>query len=299
MRLEDTTVTIEPRSVGECLDLAWVFYRHHARSLLVVTLLFAIPSSLLAAFLAAAEGATGALWTGLWFFLTAPLLGAFVVAGAGRAVFGERLEPRDALRGLSEVWRPLLLSVLTTRLLVLVAGLACLVPSLFVEAYYGFLPELIVLERLRGAAARQRIHDLTVSSVGSRLPSFTASAARNRDRPIISAASVALLVRRLILLLFTLGAAVAVFTLVDQGLGLLLGQGLVSGRIDPRFLRDSLELLLADPRTMALVTGTVWFVYPVARLAWFFSYLDVRIRKEGWDLELDFRIEARRIEAGA
>jgi hypothetical protein len=280
MRLEDTTVTIEPRSAGACLDLALVFYRHHARSLLVVTLLFAVPSSLLAAFLAAAAGANGALWTGLWFFLTAPLLGAVVVSGAGRAVFGERLEPMDALRGLSGVWGPLLLSILATRLVVLVAGLVCLVPGLFVDAYYGFHPELIVLEGLRGESARRRIQDLTTSSLGG-------------------TTFLALFARKLTFLLFMLGAAVAVFTLVEQGIGLLLGQGLVSGRIDPRFLRDSLERLLADPYLMALLTGTVWLVYPVARLAWFFSYLDVRIRKEGWDLELDFRVEAHRIEVVA
>src|SRR5262249_13429284 len=195
---------------------------------------------------------------------------------AGRAVFGERLEPMDGLRGLSGVWGPLLLSVLTTRLIVLFAVVACLVGSLLADAYYGFHTELIVLERLRGAAALRRIQDLTSSSHGG-------------------TTYLALLGRRLTFLLFMLGTTVAVFTLVDQGIGLLLGQGLVSGRIDPRFLEDSLDRLLADPGAMALLTGTVWFVYPVARLAWFFSYLDVRIRKEGWDLELDLRIEWRRI----
>jgi hypothetical protein len=45
-----------------------------------------------------------------------------------------------------------------------------------------------------------------------------------------------------------------------------------------------------------VLVSVLWIVYPVIRLAWMFCYLDVRIRKEGWDLEIDFRVEARRLE---
>jgi hypothetical protein len=272
MKLEDTTVTIEPRSVGACLDLALVFYRHHARSLLPLTLLFALPAVLLSAWLVTAAGATGVLWVGLCLFLGCPFLGAVVVSGAGRAVFGEPLEPMAALRGLSGVWRRLLFSLLTMRLLVLL-GLSCLVlPGLLLDAYYGFLAEVMVLERLRGAPARRRCRDLST-------PTF-----------------LDLLWRQCALLLFLAVASVALFTFVDQALALLLGRSLLSG-LGSRFLGDSLRRLLADPWAVGLMTGMIWLVYPLARLAWFFSYLDVRIRKEGWDLELGFRMEARRIEA--
>jgi hypothetical protein len=43
------------------------------------------------------------------------------------------------------------------------------------------------------------------------------------------------------------------------------------------------------------LASTWWLVYPLARLAWFFCYLDARIRREGWDVEIAFRVEARRI----
>ena len=272
MKLEDTTVTIEPRSVGACLDLAFVFYRHHVRSLLPLTLLFALPAALLAAVLVAATEENGVLWVSLCFFLGCPVLGAVVVSGAGRAVFGEPLEPMAALRGLSGVWRGLLVAMLTTRVLVL-AALSCFVlPSLLLSVYYGFLIEVMVLERLRGGEARRRCRDLTK-------PTY-----------------LDLLFRECALLLFLAAATVALFTLVDQVLGLLLGHSLLSG-LESRFLGDSVRRLLADPWMMGLLTGTLWFVYPLARLAWFFSYLDVRIRKEGWDLELGFRMEARSIEA--
>jgi hypothetical protein len=34
----------------------------------------------------------------------------------------------------------------------------------------------------------------------------------------------------------------------------------------------------------------------VIRLAWFFCYLDQRIRNECWDLQLQYRAEAARLE---
>jgi hypothetical protein len=35
---------------------------------------------------------------------------------------------------------------------------------------------------------------------------------------------------------------------------------------------------------------------PFISLVWFFVYLDVRIRKEGWDLEIAFRARAAQME---
>jgi hypothetical protein len=51
-----------------------------------------------------------------------------------------------------------------------------------------------------------------------------------------------------------------------------------------------------DPLVVSALSATAWLVYPLARLAWFFCYLDARIRKEGWDVELAFRIEAGRLQ---
>ena len=275
MKLEDTTVSIEQRSLGACLDLALVFYRHHALPLLALTLLFALPAVGLSALLVQATGEVAILWIALFTFMGCPFLGAVVVSGAGRAVFGDRLEWMSALRGLSGVCWRLFFAVVTTRLLVLL-GLSCFgLPGLLLGVYFGFLAEVIVLERLSGGAARRRGHDLTV-------PTY-----------------LDLVFRALALLLFMAAATTALVALVDQSVGLLLGRSLVSDRLEWRFLGDSIRHLLADPWAIGLLSGTVWFVYPLARLAWFFSYLDVRIRKEGWDLELGFRMEARRIEAHA
>ena len=52
-----------------------------------------------------------------------------------------------------------------------------------------------------------------------------------------------------------------------------------------------------DPLVTTVIHALLWAFYPLIRIAWFFCYLDVRIQKEGWDVELDFRIEAQRLEA--
>ena len=56
------------------------------------------------------------------------------------------------------------------------------------------------------------------------------------------------------------------------------------------------QLVYDDPKMLTAMQLTVWLPYPVIRLAWFFCYLDQRIRNECWDLQLQFRAEAVRIE---
>ena len=56
------------------------------------------------------------------------------------------------------------------------------------------------------------------------------------------------------------------------------------------------QLLNDDPKVLTAIQLTIWLPYPVIRLAWFFCYLDQRIRNECWDLQLQFRAEAARLE---
>src|SRR5262249_15238443 len=142
--------------------------------------------------------------------------------------------------------------------------------------YYGFLPEVLLLEQMDSSEVRGRLGELVQSHFGD------------------------LLARSLVLLAFTAAAAVAIFTLVDQTLRLLLGWPLLLGRLDPRGPAGDLwELVQGDPAVVAVLAAVVWLLYPIARLAWFFCYLDIRIRKEGWDLELSFRVEALRLSVTA
>jgi hypothetical protein len=58
-----------------------------------------------------------------------------------------------------------------------------------------------------------------------------------------------------------------------------------------------LEQLPANPEVYWPYICLVGFALaaPFATLTWFFVYLDVRIRKEGWDLEIAFRARASKM----
>ena len=57
------------------------------------------------------------------------------------------------------------------------------------------------------------------------------------------------------------------------------------------------ELLFRDPLVLATLTATALLVYPINRLAWFFCYIDIRVRKDCWDLELQIAHKTERLAA--
>jgi hypothetical protein len=103
------------------------------------------------------------------------------------------------------------------------------------------------------------------------------------------------------IVLFFVMSVLSLFVLVDLAAGMLFDWPILIGRISGLgyMLEELATLLSRDPRVAAALVTVAWLVYPVTRLAWMFCYLDVRIRQEGWDVELDFRVEARRLEAAA
>jgi hypothetical protein len=271
MRLEDATLALEPRSAGAVIDLALLFYRRHAAKFLLLSLLFgALPVALGALF---AGGGDGFLWASLLFLFGSPFLGAAVVAGAGHRVFAEEFAVSGALRhaarraGSLLVFLPLLTAVFGA------FGLLCLgIPYFLLVSRYGFLSEVLLLEQLRGRRVARRLEEIS-SDVFLNLCC--------RYGAISSFATLLGLV---------------LFLLADLSSQFLFDVPLLLDRISWALAYEEIETLLSyDPLLVGTVSATAWLVYPLARLAWFFTYLDVRIRKEGWDVEIAFRVEASRI----
>lgn len=273
MKLEETTVVIEPRSTAACLDLAVLFYRRHARALVPVVVA-SVATGGLVSYYATARSESGFFWSALFFFLLSPVLGGVVVGAAGPAVFGAPFDAAALFRAGSPKWA-FLFSTALWRILILVSGFLCFgLPCLPIAVFCGFLPEVMLLERVPSARSRARLSELVGGSFFD------------------------LLGRAVLILSCTAGAAATLFLLVDQALFVLFTWPILAGRLDwSDPFADLGTLLTGDPLVVSVLAATAWAVYPVARLAWFFCYLDVRIRREGWDLELDFRIEARRLEA--
>lgn len=94
---------------------------------------------------------------------------------------------------------------------------------------------------------------------------------------------------------YSLCGLIALFTLLHFASSLLLDLPLWFHPGDG--FSGAMDRLWYDPVTVTTLMALLWVVYPVARLAWFFGYLDQRIRNECWDVELDFRREVRRMES--
>jgi hypothetical protein len=275
MKLDGATIAIEPRSVGGCVDLAVLFCRHHLKQIAGLTLLFGVPSCVLA-YLAANHTDAGLLLSGLLFFVVSPFLGAALVAGAGYRVFGDPFTLYRSLRILRSRWFVTFLWIVATRVAIGLGALLCLFPGLPIAVRYGFVAELVLLEQTTWSRFESRISELARGFF-----------------PILMA-------RAGVIAFFFASMLLSWFVMIDLTSGVLLGLPVLLGRTSSAFfVEEATHLFLHDPVTVTAFTGTMWLVYPLARLAWFFCYLDTRIRKECWDVELDFRIEARRLEAAA
>ena len=274
MKLEDAAVGIERRPVSACIDLAVLFARGHAPQVLILAAAFGGPACL-------AVGLAGMNLAGslLLFFFLSPFLGAALVAASGRRVFGESFSAAAGLRAVGRRLPALIAYTLFSRIAIALFSPCAIIPGLLFATRYGFIAEVLLLEDLRGGRFRHRVVEL---------PAKTFNELAGRLAGIIA---------------FTACAALSIFTLIDISSGVLFGLPVLLGRLpsplkDPgETLRAAMDLLVSDPTAVLVLTAVLWLLCPIARIAWFLCYLDVRIRKECWDVELDFRVEARRLGA--
>ena len=288
MKLDGATIPIERRNFSETLGLALRLYWSDRGLLLPLTLLFAAPV-MLATFIACEVTELGLFVAWVSTFLVAPFLGAAIVAASGPRVFGEPVRLGGVFRTFRSLFGVLVISLLPLRitvvaltgfllssppevlsslLLMFALPLACLVH------YRDILRrEVLILERLRGTSCRRRLKDLRLGVSGEILGLLFCTVT-------VSVYLVAQL-----------------FLLVDLFSGAALGAPILLRRFEGGLGSSQLlSIVLGDPLFVTTLVGVVWVVYPLARLCLFLSYLDLRILKECWDLELDFRIEAQRLE---
>ena len=259
MRFERAIIDIRPRRIFEILDLSLRFYRAHLGRLLGTVVLFALP--------AVSLGFTvyylfdSLLFGGLVFFFVMPVSSHAVVLAASRLVFGTEI----GLSELRALYRPVWLSLFFRRLLqrILWVPLFPLVAGEIIRLGYVFSPMIVLLERLTG------------------LPGTLRRKSLNREGGVRA---------------FVFDLAVA-FTALVLVVALAFFADLVASDIV-----DIWEFggLFEDVASSAAKV-TLWLVFfavisPVVDLAWFFFYLDTRIRKEGWDLELGFKAMAKRLK---
>lgn len=258
MKLENAAIAIRPRSLFDIIDLAIRFYRDHLGALAGCAVIFSIPAFV---------GGFGvfwltrsAMWGALVMFALMPLASHAVLLVASRLVFGETIGLRQSLH----LYRPLWLGMFARRLAQRALWLP-LLPLLVGEAVrlgYAFDPMIILLERLTGFPGGLRRKAMNRAS-GFRAGPF--------DVAVVAVA-----------LVLVIALAFAVDLVGSDIVDIWETGGMFS------------DVSLSGVK-VAFWQCLVIVVSPVVDLAWFFFYLDVRIRIEGWDLELGFKALAKRL----
>lgn len=271
MKVEDCIVSVERRTIGGCVDLAFVFVRHFLGPLYKLTALFAIPCTLLVWAYGRVAGRDLAMPAYFVFCIFITMFSGALIAAVGPQVFGVPIRGRDAVKAmLARVFPYLIVSVLVG-----VTGMCLLVPLLFLKAWTGHLSEVMFLEKTPFSEVSGRLSWLVKGGGYS----------RNLGR-IITLCT--------LWLLMALGTFLTIDFLSYQLFNIeIFAHSIADG---PDVWKDRAGRLIDTPIVIVTAQASLWLTFPVIRLAWFFCYLDQRIRNECWDIDLQFRVEANRLE---
>jgi len=279
-QLDKTRIAVRERSYIDLLDLALRVSRVYAWSLLLAFSAGVVPMMLLNGWLLAGlaerDFAFGfplehMLLMILLIFLEAPLATAPATLLLGKAVFTERPDAREIAR---QFWRSLP-QLLLYRVLLRV---------LFTGSSY--LNEVILLDRnpLRKKDSARRESTLSRSRVLDR-----DSAADPFIRAFAALMVGGILFASIWLSIFFLrGVLLGLWGLLDFFPQLVMS--LIDGRLDSEFLRAMCTYFFPL---------SLWIVVSYFSVVRFLSYLDLRIRREGWEVELAMRAERGRLERKA
>ncbi|MDA1051135.1 MAG: hypothetical protein O3C40_11740 [Planctomycetota bacterium] len=297
MQLDSTRIAIRERNLLDTFDLALHVLREYFKPLLITFFVAVIPllvlNDLLIGWMLDVEyretffylEEQGSIWRFWWdmtclVFIEAPLASIFMTSFLGQAVFVAEPSYREVFRDVGKMWK----RVVWCQLLVRAVLPACLV-FLLVERYDGFnVPvELLLLGSIATYAAfvraiRPFINEIVLlerNPLTSRNPSAITIGKRSKDLHGPSGGD-----------LFARWLATAMFGMlltVCVGGTFLFCSGvfLNDWQPGPTMLRYMYPLAM-------------WVVAGYLAVVRFLSYLDLRIRHEGWEVELRLRAEAAR-----
>lgn len=258
MNLADMSIAVRERSLAELYDLAVLVMRRHVLDLLALSLIVGTPMTLINWWLLARfELGDDRAWYPwlLLLSLEAPVYGAVVTAYLGQAMFSREVSKRAALRQAASRWLGLIGSAL-------LRGALSLFPLLLV-LYPAQLTEVLVLERLRGAAAWRRAWQLASFYRGENLLHLLLNVVLGG-----------------VLLVILLGGCFELLSILQLG---------IEGGFDFEWL-----LHPRQPWVLAACCPILTFCATLR----FCSYLDLRTKREGWEVELELRRAGQRLREG-
>jgi|GEM_PF-507082 len=281
MKFEQARIDLVPRSAANCLDLAILVAGQHLGTLVGLWAFFAVPLGAITYAAARWTDYGFLLMPVLGFFGSAPL-GVMLITGAARFSFGETWSLTKSLADLKTDWR-LILRVIGYRFPLALATFLFVIPGTLLAVRWSFLVENGVFTHLHAERHDRRTKELI---------SLEFSDLYVRGAAILFAGCVLWLVMELT---------------VDVVWTILFNQSLYFGRLGELgsvdafeigvddYLAHAWKLTVSDPAVVTLHLTTGLAVYLICRLAWYFCYIDLRVRRDCWDLELELLDEARRL----
>lgn len=264
MQLDQATITIAERPWVDNLDLALHVARRHFWPLLGCGLAGILPFALLnqwmfAAALGESDDPGDLFATGYWLLIfvmiEAPLATAPVTLFLGQALFDVRSTPRAIAREYFTCLPQMLVLQVALRAVLIIPVITWIIPYVV----WPYLNEVILLERNPLMGSRGQISTLARSGILHR--------ANSGD----------FLVRGMMLLLVAPLLVASLF-----GSQWLLAQWLLGYQSE-------------GAASLATFQAVLWIVACYFTVARFLSYLDQRIRNEGWEVELLLRAQRERI----
>lgn len=279
MRFDQVTVPLVPRTTSNCIDLAVCFLREHLGPISRLWATVALPACVLVYVLV--DRFECRLPTALLvlFFATSPL-GVLLMTGAAPCAFGEPFTWRRTWAHLGWRGAAALGWGLILRCLVALGLVLFIFPGCLLAVRTGFFVEQAALSKLARHLHDRRTDELLKGELGDLF---------------VRAAGIGMFCT---LLWFVLLLTMDFVSSNLLGLPILLGRmkldiAYVSDFGD--FLDYLFRFLWRDPIVVTSAIAVALLVYPLGRLAWFFCYLDVRVRRDCWDMELQILQEAERL----
>jgi hypothetical protein len=302
MQLDRTRIAIRERGLLETIDLALFVIREFAGPILACGLLAIVPLALinyaLVGWMAPTELDSEVLgfryaWNmTLLVFLEAPLAAVFIVAYLGPAVF---LEERTIRQIAGDVLRQALPLVLCQGLLrgVLIAwGLYLLTSREEVSGWIeGFFIILLCLWSTAMRAFRPYINEIILLEKNPLIPRGAAITVNKRSSHLHGPYSGDLLVRWLGSAAITVLLVCLVIYTAVLTQGVLITDWPIHFSLEDGDLASNLDWF----KLQVVYPACLWLVVIFLAVIRFLSYLDLRIRHEGWEVELLMRAEALRL----
>lgn len=271
------SMELRPRTVGEILDVAFKLYTSHIRKLLIIAAVVFIPIGIIQLFVSAGSGldsidlfdpdalATGELPAGFTAFIGGTLMlslisliGTLFVQGASIKLFA------GAYQGIEQTWQESVRFGIDKSLLILGTALVsaigsgiglifCLVPGIWLwTSWYVAIPALLV-EGTRPLAALSRSFQLV----------------KQRFWPVLGVGVLAWIISQVVVQL--LGLVVGLVAVVPAAMDAAETGTLDGGVFSASVLAGSVASIVTVPFLAAVAVAV---------------YFDLRVRFEGFDLEM-------------